>query len=189
MLKFRKVFSSTVAALMILTTLSGCSSTTASNDAESDSSGGKVTLKFLHKWPQPENMPYFEAVVKEFESSHSNIKIDMQAVDDSGIKDKLRVMMGSDSQPDIFFSWSGEFAKKFVDADNVLDLSDALKSDTAWTNSFMKAGLEPFTFGGKNYGIPLRINGKFFVYNKEIFDTYNLKEPKTWDEFLQICET
>lgn len=157
--------------------------------ANSASSSGPVEIKFLHKWPQPANMAYFEAIVKSFEAANPNIKIKMEAVADEPIKDKLRVLMGSDSQPDVYFSWSGEFAKKFVSSSNALDLTEALSSDPGWKDSFMKAGLEPFSFNGKNYGIPLRINGKFFVYNKALFDKYKLTEPATWDQFMSTCET
>jgi raffinose/stachyose/melibiose transport system substrate-binding protein len=83
---------------------------------------GTVELKFLHKWPEPERIPYFQGVVKEFESVNPGIKINMEAVADEPMKDKLRVMMGG-SVPDIFFSWSGEFAKKFVRAGAAMDLT------------------------------------------------------------------
>lgn len=64
-----------------------------------------------------------------------------------------------------------------------------LEEDTAWKDSFIPASLQPFSSDGKNYGIPLRFNGKFFVYNKEIFDKHGLKAPKTWDEFLDVLGT
>lgn len=71
-----------------------------------------------------------------------------------------------------------------------MDLTEAMQADGgAWEKSIMKAGLEPFSADGKIYGVPLRINGKFFVYNKEMFEANNLKVPTTWDEFLAVCET
>ncbi|MDN3017901.1 ABC transporter substrate-binding protein [Neobacillus drentensis] len=165
--------------------LAGCSSSSSTKEDES----GKVVLKFLHKWPQPEYAPYFEEVVKDFEKQNPNIKIKMEAIADEPIKDKLRVILGGNEVPDIMFSWSGEFARKFVRANAALDLTPYLNEDTAWKNSFIPASLQPFTSDGKNYGIPLRFNGKFFVYNKKIFEKYNLQEPATWDEFLQTLDT
>ncbi|WP_223594177.1 ABC transporter substrate-binding protein [Neobacillus bataviensis] len=165
--------------------LAGCSSSSSTKEDES----GKVVLKFLHKWPQPEYAPYFEEVVKDFEKQNPNIKIKMEAIADEPIKDKLRVILGGNEVPDIMFSWSGEFARKFVRANAALDLTPYLNEDTAWKNSFIPASLQPFTSDGKNYGIPLRFNGKFFVYNKKVFEKYNLQEPATWDEFLQTLDT
>lgn len=174
-----------VCMLMLALVITGCSSSTSSNEDGSD----KIVLKFLHKWPQPQYAPYFEEVVKEFESQNPNIKIKMEAIADEPIKDKLRVILGGSEVPDIMFSWSGEFARKFVRADAALDLTPYLEEDAAWKDSFIPASLQPFSADGKNYGIPLRFNGKFFVYNKEIFDKHGLKAPKTWDEFLDVLDT
>ncbi|MGI8384225.1 ABC transporter substrate-binding protein [Robertmurraya sp. P23] len=171
--------------LMLALVITGCSSSTSSNEDESD----KIVLKFLHKWPQPQYAPYFEEVVKEFESQNPDIKIKMEAIADEPIKDKLRVILGGSEVPDIMFSWSGEFARKFVRADAALDLTPYLEEDAAWKDSFIPASLQPFSSDGKNYGIPLRFNGKFFVYNKEIFDMHGLQAPKTWDEFLDVLDT
>lgn len=174
-----------VCMLMMALVVSGCSSSTSSNEDGSD----KIVLKFLHKWPQPQYAPYFEEVVKEFESQNPDIKIKMEAIADEPIKDKLRVILGGSEVPDIMFSWSGEFARKFVRADAALDLTPYLEEDTAWKDGFIPASLQPFSSEGKNYGIPLRFNGKFFVYNKEIFDKHGLKAPETWDEFLKVLGT
>ncbi|WP_391203075.1 ABC transporter substrate-binding protein [Psychrobacillus sp. L4] len=172
-----------VVIMLFTLVIGGCSK----NSSKKEESG-EVVLKFLHKWPQPEFAPYFEEVVKDFESKNPTIKIKMEAIADDPIKDKLRVVLGGNEVPDIMFSWSGEFARKFVRADAALDLTPYLSEDAAWKESFMQAALQPFTSDGKNYGIPLRFNGKFFVYNKEIFDKYKLQAPNTWDEFIQVLD-
>lgn len=172
-----------VMLLMFALVLTGCSNSSSSEES------GKTVLKFLHKWPQPEYAPYFEEVVEEFEKQNPDIKIDMEAIADEPIKDKLRVILGGNEVPDIMFSWSGEFARKFVRAGAALDLTPYLEEDTAWKDSFIPASLQPFSSDDKNYGIPLRFNGKFFVYNKEIFEKYNLQAPQTWDEFTTLLDT
>ncbi|WP_167577490.1 ABC transporter substrate-binding protein [Ammoniphilus sp. YIM 78166] len=185
MLKLNKKLA--LAATLIFSLLiNGCSSTTSNpQDAAKD---GQIELKFLHKWPQPEYAPYFDEVVKDFEEKNPHIKIKMEAVADEPMKDKLRVVMGGGAVPDITFSWSGEFARKFVRSGAALDLTPHLNADPEWKNSFIPASLQPFTSDGKNYGIPLRFNGKFFVYNKEIFDKHGLQKPQTWDQFLQVLD-
>ncbi|AST91053.1 hypothetical protein BC6307_07050 [Sutcliffiella cohnii] len=172
-----------VMLLMFALILTGCSNSSSSKDS------GKTVLKILHKWPQPEYAPYFEEVVEEFEKQNPDIKIQMEAIADEPIKDKLRIILGGNEVPDIMFSWSGEFARKFVRAGAALDLTPYLEEDTAWKDSFIPASLQPFSSDDKNYGIPLRFNGKFFVYNKEIFEKYNLQEPQTWDQFTTLLDT
>lgn len=203
--RFSRVLSLFLGSVM-LTSLVGCTSTTPtsttnSGDTSKDSTisqeanngsseDDKVTIKFLHKWPQPENQAYFDEIVEAYMKLNPNVTIISEGVADEPIKDKLRVMMGSNDRPDVFFSWSGEFAKKFIAADAVYDLTEAMEANNSeWQNSIMAAGLEPFSQEGKIYGVPLRINGKFFVYNKEVFEKFKLSEPTTWDEFLNLCET
>ena len=147
----------------------------------------KVVLKFLHKWVEPENLPYMQEVVKNFEALHPNIKIESEAVGDEPIKDKLRVMMGG-TIPDIYFSWSGEFAYKFVRAGVALDLTPYYEKYPDWKNRIIPALLKPTTFNGKIYGVPIHFFSKFFTYNTEIFAKLNLKAPKTWDELFDACD-
>jgi raffinose/stachyose/melibiose transport system substrate-binding protein len=80
----------------MLTGCGGSKEEAAPEVKKGDEQTAQVELKFLHKWPQPQNMPYFEEVIKEFEATHPNIKINMEAVADEPIKDKLRVLMGTD---------------------------------------------------------------------------------------------
>ena len=159
-----------------------------SEKVSSDKENDIIEIKLLHSWPRPELNKYFEDVASEFEKVHPNVKIKIEAAGDEAIKDKLRIMMGTDSQPDIFFSWSGEFATKFVRSENALDLTKAFENDPAWKKRIMVSAIEPYTYDGKIYGVPLRTNAKFFVYRKDIFNKLNLNEPKTWTEFLDVCE-
>lgn len=148
----------------------------------------QVTISFLHKWPEAANYAYFKDMVAKFEAANPSIKVRMEAVADEPYKDKIRVLTTSGNLPDVYFSWSGEFGRKFARAGLALDLTDALyKSD--WHKSFSEASLDPFKLEGKVFGIPINIDVKLMVYNKEIFARYNLKEPKTYEEFLVIAET
>lgn len=42
---------------------------------------------------------------------------------------------------------------------------------------------------GKTYSIPRYYSCYGMIYNKEIFEKYHLTEPKTYSEFLALCET
>ena len=91
----------------------------------------KTVVSFLHKFPEPENMAYFDAAVAEFEAANPGIDIVMEAVADEPYKDKIRVLMASDQVPDIYFSWSGEFGRKFAREGRTLDLTEALAVSAA----------------------------------------------------------
>lgn len=142
----------------------------------------KVTISFLHKWPEPQNMKYFDQAVKDFEASHPNIDVKMEATADEPYKDKIRVLMASGKAPDVYFSWSGEFSRKFARGGQALDLTDAVMNSD-WRDRLPESGLDAYKLNGKIYGIPLNVDAKFMVYNKAIFAKNGLEKPKDWGEF------
>lgn len=149
-----------------------------------------VTIRFLHKWPDEIRMPYFEDVVARFEKENPGIKISMEAVADEPIKEKLRVMMGGSNVPDIFFTWNGEFLNKFAKAGVIRDFTPYLDKDPAFRDSFIPSLLAGGKGrDGKQYGLPIRVSAKFFLYNKKIFADAGIKVPTTYEEFLSNCET
>ncbi|MBJ7894523.1 ABC transporter substrate-binding protein [Bacillus atrophaeus] len=170
-----------VIASVCMLAISGCSS-------QSSSSDGKVTLKFFHRWPKEPERRYFEEVVKEFEKEHPDIHIQTEAVLNDSYKDKIKVMLGTSSPPDVFFSWSDEFAAKFIRANKALDLSSYYKNDTEWSSQLVGTQIKPFTYEEKEYGVPWQMDAKSFFYNKDIFEKLNLKPPSTWEELIEVSK-
>ncbi|MBU5261796.1 ABC transporter substrate-binding protein [Bacillus atrophaeus] len=170
-----------VIASVCMLAISGCSS-------QSSSSDGKVTLKFFHRWPKEPERSYFEEVVKEFEKEHPDIHIQTEAVLNDSYKDKIKVMLGTSSPPDVFFSWSDEFAAKFIRGNKALDLSSYYKNDTEWSSQLVGTQIKPFTYEEKEYGVPWQMDAKSFFYNKDIFEKLNLKPPSTWEELIEVSK-
>ncbi|MCY8921710.1 ABC transporter substrate-binding protein [Bacillus atrophaeus] len=170
-----------VIASVCMLAISGCSS-------QSSSSDGKVTLKFFHRWPKEPERRYFEEVVKEFEKEHPDIHIQTEAVLNDSYKDKIKVMLGTSSPPDVFFSWSDEFAAKFIRGNKALDLSSYYKNDTEWSSQLVGTQIKPFTYDEKEYGVPWQMDAKSFFYNKDIFEKLNLKPPSTWEELIKVSK-
>ncbi|WP_057080377.1 ABC transporter substrate-binding protein [Bacillus amyloliquefaciens] len=156
--------------------------------SQSSSSDGKVTLKFFHRWPKEPEKSYFEEAVKDFEAAHPDIHIQTEAVLNDSYKDKVKVMLGTTSPPDIFYSWSDRFAFKFIKGDKALDLSSYYQQDKDWSSQLVQSQIKPFTHNGKQYGVPWQMDAKSFFYNKDIFNALHLKPPATWDELITVCE-
>jgi raffinose/stachyose/melibiose transport system substrate-binding protein len=182
-----KLFVLVSLVLLASMVLTACGGTTADSQP-SASQDDKVTIRFFHKWPEPEQLDYYNFVIAEYEKAHPNVKIEMEAASDEAYKDKIRVLMASGDVPDIYFSWAGEFSWKFARAGQAVDLTDAVMNSD-WKDKIVMAAVEPFKVDGKIYGVPMRINAKFMAYNKEIFAKYNLNVPTNWDEFLSVCDT
>lgn len=165
------------------------SAASSGDDAASPADGEKITLKLFHNWINVEEAPYFEDIAAEFESTHPNVDIVIENVGDPDYKSKLKVMLGADDAPDIYFSWSGEYAFKFARAGSAMDLTEYYEADPEWKESFVPASLTPFEYDGGIYGVPVRIDAKMMVYNKDLFEQNNVEVPTTYKEFLDVCQT
>lgn len=164
--------------------LAACSSSSQTASEDSDT----VELRFFHRWPTEPKKQYFEEAVKEFEELHPNIKIKTEAVLNDSYKEKIRVVLGSNNPPDVYFSWSGEFAYNFARAGQSLDLTSYVEEDTDWSGQIIESQFGPFTLDGKIYGIPWSTDGKAFFFNKKVFNDLNLEVPTTWEELLTVSE-
>jgi len=145
------------------------------------------SISFLHKYSDPRYAPYFEEVVAGYMAANPNVTIDIQAESDQGVKDKLRILAASNSLPDVYFSWAGDFTKKFVRGDLARDLTTDVTGE--WASSFTPAALEAYTYDGKLYGVPITLDAKYLVYNKEMFAANNVSIPTTLEELLATCDT
>ncbi len=164
----------------------GCSANV--EETNSDQGEDVVTLSFFNRWPvEPENT-YFKTLIEEFEKENPNIKIDMESVQEQAYKDKVRVIMGTADTPDIFYSWSGEFAKSFARGNKALDLTSYLEADSEWFERIYAAQFGPFSMDDKIYGIPITMDQKIFYYNKNIFDQLGIDPPQTWKDFVTVTE-
>lgn len=100
----RKVISTVIAACMVVGTMASFGTSVNAATSKSEDSGEKVTLKLFHNWINVDEAPYFEDIAEEFESTHPNVDIVVENVGDPDYKSKLKVMLGADDAPDIFFS-------------------------------------------------------------------------------------
>ncbi|WP_334103401.1 ABC transporter substrate-binding protein [Mesotoga prima] len=147
-----------------------------------------VTIKFLHRWTQEPDRSFFEEVVKEFEKQNPNVKVEVQTVSNDPFKEKIKVILGTKDAPDVFFSWPGEFTNRFIRAGNILDITSYMLKDGSMFD-YVGSQLIPFIYEGALYGLPYRLDGKVFVYNKEIFKEAGIDHPpSTVSEFMDDLE-
>ncbi len=148
----------------------------------------RVALSFLHKWPEPDNIKFFQAAVDAFQAAHPNVTIGMDAVADDPYKEKIRVVMASGQIPDVFFTWVGEYTRQFVKAGRVLDITRYLAA-ADWQGRFAPATLDAYRTDGKLYGVPLNQDAKFMVYNKALFAKAGVAAPPaTWPDFTAALD-
>ena len=186
------------AAAIVVSACGGATSTTAPTTPASSAAAESMapesaapaelegTISFLHKYGDPRYTPYFDGVVAAYEAAHPKVKIDVTAETDQGVKDKLRILAASNTLPDIYFSWAGDFTGKFVRANLAKDLSGDVTG--AWKDSFTPAALDAYTYDGKLYGVPITLDAKYLAFNKKMFTDNGIAVPSTLEDLLSVCD-
>ncbi len=150
--------------------------------------GDKVSLRWLHRYPEEQYAPFFQSLADGYTKDHPNVDIKVEVVGDEAIKDKLRVMVGGGDTPDVFYSWAGEFAAKFLRADAIIDLTPYVEADTTWKDSISDTFWGISTIHDKIAGVPFRFNSGVFYYNKNVLTPLGIEPPKTWAELEAACQ-
>lgn len=108
--------------------------------------------------------------------------------DTAAYQTAMQQTIKEDKAPGLFTWWSGPQLQTLAENGLVEDLTDV------WNETIFDAGVsqgiaDAFTFDGKIYAAPWSVLYNTVLYNKEVFDQCGVKEPETFDEFLQVCET
>lgn len=132
-------------------------------------------------WRKQER-PLWEAVSKNMKDI--NVKVEVfKGVD---YNSRLRLGLQSDGGPDLF---QGRPGASFIDQYAKADVIKPVSGDVDLS------GISPATLGaatgsdGKVYGVPFAVQTVQIIYNKDIFDKHNIKEPQSLDEFEQVMKT
>lgn len=179
---------SLVICFVMTFTVTACGKGTDQKTSNPGKDGDKVVINFFHRWPNEPKNTFFNEAVKEFESLHPNVKINVDKVLNDSYKEKIRVLASNEDLPDIFSSWSDSFAENIVSSGKVKPLDHLFEEDKEWGDNILKSQLGAFTFNGKIYGVPLTIDGKVFAYNTKIFKENGIEPPKTFEEFIKILD-
>ena len=168
--------------------LAGCGGGNAAPAADvTDEPEYSGTLSILTKFGGDPLGPYFENLAAEYEELHPDVKVELIQETDQSVKDKTKTLTASGALPDIYFTWTGNWAQNFIDGGLAADLTEVIAPDTEWGKTFGEASLSAFEVDGKYFGIPLYNNGKFMGYNTAIFDEVGLEVPTTFEELIDSC--
>lgn len=124
-----------------------------------------------------------EDVVSKVQGDVPGLTFKLDGVDsDVNRKEKLRGEMAAGNPPEIFDLFGSPDSKIYAKEGKLLDLTpilDELGIKDKFTN------LDPFTYEGKIYGLPIGGSGEGFFYNKEYYTSKGWKAPATFAELEQ----
>jgi len=129
----------------------------------------------------------YATFAKEFEASYPDIKLTILIRSDAEYKEQMKTWFAEGKGPDILNWQGGERLYQYVRDNKVLDISD-LWSDNKLNAVFSDAAKGAVSHEGKRYAIPISYYQWGFYYRHSLFEKLGLSAPKTWDEFLVVCE-
>ena len=169
--------------------LVGCSKKEA---APSAASAGSLT--YVTFWNQGEpSSDYLELCVEAFQKE-TGIRVNYTPVG-RDLMTKIRTDILSGNSPDLIDQDFVEINAGLMKGDDrgLLPLDDLLNSsgpdgEARFLDVFNKSEMDLFARDGKYYYIPyVKVTSGFF-YNKTLFRSLNLTPPRTWDDFMSVCQ-
>ena len=133
-----------------------------------------------------QDAPVWEEVQKRLNEQGKDIQIVFRAFLPTEYDSKVMMALKSGKGPDIIYSrrLPGIRTQSLIDAGLLIPLDGKVDF-----SNFSQSVLNNIRYKGKTYGVPFAVQVVGIFYNKEIFKKYGLKEPKTWDELIEIAET
>ena len=116
----------------------------------------------------------------------SGVTITYQPTQSDQYNATLRLQLDNGTGPDLYYSRSYKVGQELFDAGFSMDCSEIPGVKENFDASALNAWQ---TADGKVFAVPFAAVNHVVYYNKDIFDQYKLEAPKTFEEFLALCET
>ncbi|WP_246607432.1 ABC transporter substrate-binding protein [Paractinoplanes toevensis] len=124
-----------------------------------------------------------DQVIKDFESSHPNIKVTVKSGQDDS---KVTQAIGAGNGPDIGLSYSTDIVGKFCSSGAWVDLTPYINRDKVDLNQLNATTRSYTEFGGKRCAMPFLADAYGMFYNKDLFAKAGIAgPPKTLDELTE----
>jgi raffinose/stachyose/melibiose transport system substrate-binding protein len=135
-----------------------------------------------------DDMAIFEDNIAEFEAANPGVIVqwDSSSGDDYQFVG-LPALLQSDTPPDIYSEWGGARVRNHYLDGEAMDISDLAAE---FMDDFADSSWGGFEHDGAVYGLPLKQDVTIQMwYNVGLFNELGLSEPKTYDEFINVCQT
>lgn len=154
------------------------SETTKTSDSETTPQ--EVELNVI-TW-RVEDKQYFDWAHEKFEDEYPHITINFDA-SPTDQWDQLRTSRMASGNVDVL-------ASDFWDLNNIHMNENFLNLEgQSYLENYYQDVLEMSQFEGKQLQLPSNMTSTVTFYNKDLFDELEISIPKTWSEFVSVCET
>lgn len=146
-----------------------------------------ITITFWHIQNTGTGPELIQQAVDRYMADNPGVTVEVVPMQNDPYKTRIRTAMGAGDPPCVFPSWGGGPLYEYVQAGQVVDLTDYMNAEN-YVERFVPASLSNVTFDGSIWGVPVENTAiAVFYYNKAIFERLNLTPPTTWDELVEIA--
>jgi multiple sugar transport system substrate-binding protein/raffinose/stachyose/melibiose transport system substrate-binding protein len=131
-----------------------------------------------------QDAPLWKQVQAKLNQEGYQVHIDFRSINPTSYDSVLATAMDSGKGPDIFYGRAGEGTFNYAASKLIVPVNGLVSF-----KNFVPSSLAAVHYQGKNWGVPLDEEAMVIFYNKQIFKTYHLSPPKTWNDFLTILKT
>lgn len=152
---------------------------------DTSSSQEEVVLDF-YIWD--DETSYIRPVANAYTAYHKNVTINLHPLDSDFYDDVIKLLLDGDTKIDLLgvrgISLLVQMKEKLLDITS--DIKNNKLDVTAYGNMYNNVSI-----GGEYYGLPTRSTCWFLLYNKDLFEQYDVPYPgqMTWDEYRNLALT
>ncbi|WP_145330046.1 sugar ABC transporter substrate-binding protein [Paenibacillus xylanexedens] len=157
---------------------------TACGDTGNNASGKQKSLDFLW-FSDGKEGEVIKEIIKEYEQSNTNVKINLIEVGFKDIQTKLKTMLSGGKPPALSrVTDTGSFANQAV------DLTPYVGNAEQFEDQFIDSLKPYYVMDNKLVAAPMDVTANGLIYNKTLFDKAGVKVPTspddvwTWDEYI-----
>ncbi len=143
--------------------------------------GSSTPTVTVWSW-RSQDAPLWQHVQAALNKQGVKVQIQFRSVNATSYDSVLQTAMDGGRGPDIMYTRAGSGTQSYAAA-NMLEPLDSFVN----FSKISPATLQSTQYAGKTYAVPFAIQTMVVYYNKDIFAKYGLAVPKTWNDFINIC--
>lgn len=160
----------------------------ASGTKESENETGPIEVSFWSLFTGGDG-DYFNAIIDEFNDTHTDIKMKTDTVKFDNYYTKLTAALAAGNAPDLIVVHQANL-RNYVPSNQLLALDDYLMDINAPMDDFVEAPLEACQYDGKTYALPLDVHPIIMYVNMGLLKEAGIdKIPSNYDELIKAAQT
>lgn len=129
-------------------------------------------------------LKYLQNAVNTFNAAYPNYSLNIVGKKATEYNSILTTALQGGVGPDVFLTRVNPMPTQFAKAGFV----EPLEKLVPLLADYDPSTLTPLSYKGHVYAVPYAAVGYGIFYNVDLFKKYNLTVPKTWEEFIALCD-